>query len=508
MACDMGRDVTRTLPGGNECVTAANCRSMVHTGSTRGAVSSGDCIAASGANCNADGGRAFNFADTGCVVSCIADDGGRGRDSGHNCVVADASSCRLAAGNSDTMGFNNAGTCVQTASECTSGRFAEGGSSGNNCVTDCSNAAQGVNSNNLCVATSTAGDCIRAERLLQGSACTEACGGGTPYYDGTDTCVAASGCLTANQGVSTAAASRFGREIAPNGMCAAPSAGTCYNAGNSTHFFQGSSCVTSCAPGTPLMRSANMMNSCVTAVACRGSLGGAVSGTDSCVAASGVNCNADGARAFNNAMTGCVASCIANDGGRGRNSAHECVAASGSSCRLAAGNSDTMGFNNNGTCVQTASECTSGRFAEGGGGGNNCVTDCSNAAQGVNSSNLCVATSTAGDCIRAQRLLQGGACTETCGGGTPLYDGTNTCVAASACLTANQGVSTAAVTRFGREIAADGMCAAASAGTCYNAGTTTRFFQGSSCVDDVCVGDSIEAFCGHDECVCNGGYVS
>ena len=482
-SCTMGgRTLTRNRTGGNDCVAEATCR-------VNGAVSSGDCLVASGVNCNADGARAVNGAETGCVVSCIANDGGRGRNSAHECVTATAGSCRLAGGDVNNMGFFDTSTsaCVQAVGDCASTvPFGDSGGGGNRCVADCSTATHGVNSNNLCVATNMAEDCIRAERLLQGSNCTETCTGETPIYNGRDRCVTVERCANSNQGLSTAAVTRFGREIASEGACVAASPRTCYNVGNTTQFYEPvfRSCEPICTvrPDFPLKRSVNMMNSCVEVVDCRDSLGGAVVGPEfggQCLVASGVNCNADRGRAFNDAETGCVVSCITGDGGRGRNSAHECVAATDSSCRLAGGDVDSSGFfdTNTSRCVQTAAECSGGRFAEGGSGGNSCVRDCSDVTQGVNSSNLCVATSMADDCIRAERLLRGSSCTETCGGAAPYYDGTDTCVTRDACLAVGQGISRTEVRRFSRRIASSGSCVTASAATCYNAGTTSQFFD-------------------------------
>ena len=89
-ACTVGggRTLTRNSAMGNACVTDVNCRGMAHTGTTRGAVMSTQCVVASADACNGDGARAFNNAGTACVASCITNDGGRGRDSAHNCVAA------------------------------------------------------------------------------------------------------------------------------------------------------------------------------------------------------------------------------------------------------------------------------------------------------------------------------------------------------------------------------------------------------------------------------------
>ena len=293
-----GRTVNRSLSNGNDCVTPANCRSMAFAGSVNGAVVSGDCAVASGANCNSDGARAFNSAMRGCVESCIANDGGRGRDSAHNCVAAAADTCRIAGGNANTAGFFDRGAsrCVQTAAGC-GDLFGEGANAGNSCVTGCTNGVHGVNASNLCVATTDAVDCVRAQRLLQGSGCAEMCGGGTPLYDGTNTCVSADGCVAnGGRGVSTTAATRFGRTVAAGGSCVNPSASSCYAADSAQYFFGGGRCVADCGASNA-RRTLGTQNFCVTERACRTTHRGAVVG-GVCLAANAENCFADGGQGF------------------------------------------------------------------------------------------------------------------------------------------------------------------------------------------------------------------
>ena len=316
--------VMRSAGSMNTCVTAANCRSQIHTGSATGAVRRRidmgvpvfDCRVASGPNCENDNLRAFNSAGTGCIRSCITEDNGRGRDRTSNqCVAASEDSCAIAVQGNNDEGFFDRRTsmCVTDATECSNGQFGEfDGGSAVRCVTDCTDTTDGVNVENICTATSLGGSCLLAERLVQGGVCTEACGTTTPYYDGTDTCVAADGCVANNQGVSTMAAMRFGRTIAPSGECATANAGTCYNAGAETQFFDSvtSNCVTACDATVPLRLSMGSMNTCVTAATCRtGGTRAAV--RDDCVAAGAQACFDDEGRGFSGGI--CVTPDAAND---------------------------------------------------------------------------------------------------------------------------------------------------------------------------------------------------
>ena len=194
-------------------------------------------------------------------------------------------------------------------------------------------------------------------------------------------------------------------------------------------------------------------------------------------------------RAFNSAMTACVASCIADDSGRGRNASLECVTASASSCRIAGGNVNNMGFfDSTGTvCVQTAGDCDSefGLFAEASNSGNSCVSSCTDIAHGIDpSENLCKATMDHNVCREAGRVLQGGMCAAACSGATPVITAflNATCVAAADCGAMGLGVSVENVVYSGPPVATS-TCSGANTSSCYLAGASTYFFQGSSCVD-------------------------
>ena len=301
-----GRTVNRSLSNGNECVTPANCRDTAFAGRVNGAVVGGACAVASGMNCNSDGTRAFNSAGTGCVESCI-DDGGRGRDSAHNCVAAAADTCRIAGGDVDDMGFydGDASRCVQTASDCSGGQFGEMTSmSENSCVAVCS-ANLGATDARLCTATANAGTCGNAARVfLTGGGCAQACLGTTTptFVRGTNTCVTDMACGAMRQGVEKTTIRLHGRPVAQKGCIASPTASQCFNAG-SAYFRQGSFCVTTCADATPLKRSIASENSCVNEVTCR-TAGEAVVGRV-CLAANPVNCFAYGGRGFNVGTTRC-----------------------------------------------------------------------------------------------------------------------------------------------------------------------------------------------------------
>ncbi|MBC6444927.1 MAG: hypothetical protein GDA50_05755 [Alphaproteobacteria bacterium GM202ARS2] len=304
------RTVTRAITGGNECVTADNCRGMAHTGSVRGAVqNSNNCVVANGNNCAFDDSRAFNGAMTGCVESCIVDDGGRGRSALGQCEAASPASCYRDF-QSSADGFYDANAsggarCIEFPNQCANGAFGSSRSLMNECVADCPSSGQGVNSNNICSgvgglnATERVTNCIRAERIVEGNACTETCSSGTPYYNGTDTCVDAAGCVAINRGVATNAASRFGRQIATAGSCATASAASCHTAGSSTYFFNSGArrCVSDCGAGNA-RRTVGTNNTCIAETACRNATNrGAVVG-GMCVAASADTCFADGGMGF------------------------------------------------------------------------------------------------------------------------------------------------------------------------------------------------------------------
>ena len=355
------------------------------------------------------------------------------------------------------------------------------------CLAMCA-SGEGATSARVCGATADNDNCLNAMRAfdVENSTCRDdpACAsdeflGGSGF--GANSCYTVAECVANDGGLSGAG----------TGTCIAATSETCYNAGSSTYFLEGGECVTSCDSGTPLMRSVSSMNSCVAAMACRDTHMGAVIGSD-CLAASGTNCNMDMGRAFNSAMTACVASCIADDSGRGRNASHECVAASASSCRIAGGSPSDMGFfsTDTGGCVQAATDCETENvieFAQSSStNGNECVALCTDETHGIDpSENLCKATTDHNECREAARVLQGGACAAACSGATPIITAADVaeCVAASGCVALGRGVDVSD-TVYGRaQTVASRICGGANAGSCFRAGNSTYFFQGSSCVD-------------------------
>ena len=129
----------------------------------------------------------------------------------------------------------------------------------NTCVVRCL-AGQGTTSTGtpMCTATANNDSCMNANRRydIANDECRadNTCASNTFLGGGglmTNSCYTLMECVDANGGLSSVG----------SGTCVAATEMTCYNAGSTTHFLQGSACVTSCTSGTtPIKRSSNMMN--------------------------------------------------------------------------------------------------------------------------------------------------------------------------------------------------------------------------------------------------------